>query len=216
MLPGTLWSGESELILIGVTGGVGTGKSTVARLFGKLGARVIDADRITHGLMEPGRSVWKKIRSFFGDTILTADNKINRKELAKRVFGKPILLKRLNGMIHPVVRRVIREKIRSIRKREPNAVVVLDVPLLIEAGSAYRVDALVVVSSPMSQVARRLRSRSGWSESEIRRRQSFQMPLRRKEKKADFVVKNQGSLAATRRQVKTLWEKIVKGEKEHA
>lgn len=123
-------------------------------------------------------------------------------------FSDPRRLKALSGIVHPAVRRRIRERLEAIRRRNPKGVVVLDVPLLIEAGAAYRLDSLVVVSVPLKVVARRLKARSGWDLSEVKRRQRFQMPLKEKERRADFVVRNDRSPAATRRQVARVWKRI--------
>lgn len=189
---------------------MGTGKSTVARLFGERGARVLDADRIVHELMEPGAPVWKGIRRKFGPDVITAGGRIDRKRLGERVFASPKRLKELNAIVHPAVRRRIQERLRQIRREDSSAVVVLDIPLLVEAGPAYRTDALVVASAAASVAQRRLKRRSGWSAAEFRRRRSFQLPLKLKERKADFVVNNGGSLRETRRQVSFIWKKIVK------
>lgn len=225
------------MLIIGVTGGVGTGKSTVARMFAQKGARVLDADRITHELMRPGTFVWRGIVGAFGKGILK-DQRIDRRRLGSLVFQNPQGLKRLTRIVHPAVRERIGEALKRIRRRDPKATVVLDIPLLMEAGlprtfalsrSAYRryshgydrgsvakvrggaypCDALVVVAAPLAQVYRRLHRRSGWSLREIRRRQSFQWPLRRKARMADFVIRNGGSIASTRRQVKEVWNHIV-------
>ncbi len=199
--------------VIGVTGGIGTGKSTVARLFGRLGARVLDADQVTHELMQPGTPVWRKIRSAFGDAVLTSSEEIDRKKLGARVFQDPKKLARLTRIIHPAVRRRFQQRLGAIRREEPDAVVVLDIPLLVESGRAYKVDALVVVSAPIGAAARRLKRRSGLTAAEIKRRSSFQLPLHEKERAADFVVKNGGSVAATRRQVARIWKQIVQRRK---
>ncbi len=200
------------MIVIGVTGGVGTGKSTVARIFADLGAQVLDADRMTHELLEPGTVSWKKIVSSFGKEILRSDRRIDRGRLARIVFSRPSRLKRLNRIIHPAVRRAIRRRLAALRRRDPQGVAVLDIPLLIEAGSAYKVDALVVVSAPLKRAAARLSRRSGWSFEQVRRRQLLQLPLREKERMADFLGRNNGSKAATRRQVAQIWKQVVKGE----
>lgn len=196
------------MLILGVTGGVGTGKSTVARAFARHGAKVLDADRITHELMQPGGEIWRKIQRQFGKGVFTSQGRVDRRALGKVVFSNPRALKRLVRLIHPAVRRVIRQRIRLIRGRDPHAAVVLDVPLLIETGQAYPVDALVVVWAPWGAVVRRLKARSGWSLAEIRRRQAFQMPLKEKVKQAHFVVRNDGSLAATGRQVMKIWNSI--------
>ena len=196
--------------MIGVTGSVGTGKSTVARLLGRKGAVVLDADRIVHELMAPGRPVWKKIRRRFGPEMMDAGGSVDRRRLGAWVFASRQRLAQLNAIVHPAVRRVIHERLRRIGRDDPAAVAVLDIPLLIESGASYPVDAVVVVSAPSSVAARRLNTRSGWSAYEFRRRKSFQMPLSVKEKRADFVVRNGGSLGETRRQISGLWKKIVK------
>ena len=196
------------MLVIGVTGGVGTGKSTVARLFGQLGCRVLDADEMTHTLMRLGQPIWRKIRASFGKEVLTSGRQIDRRRLGQMVFGDSKRLTRLCQIVHPAVRRQIRREIRRIRQKDPGAAVVLDIPLLIEAGSHYRLDALVVVSAPLKVVANRLHARSGWSLSEVKRRQAFQRPLRQKERMADFVVRNGGSKALTRRQVVKIWKRI--------
>jgi len=200
--------------VIGVTGGIGTGKSTVARLFGELGAEIFDADRIVHRLMEPGTPVWKKIRAKFGPGILEPDGRIRRKRLAEIVFRSPARLKALNRIIHPAVRGSILRDLRRLERRRPDAAAVLDIPLLLESGRVYRTDALVVVTVPQGTAAQRLKTRSGWTRAEVKRRSSFQMPLKEKEKRADFVVRNGGSLAESRRQVVRVWKKIT-GEGVH-
>ena len=202
------------MIVIGVTGGLGMGKSTVARLFQKQGAELFDADRIVHRLLEPGTPVWKRVRSEFGPSVLEPDGRINRNRLGGIVFREPRRLKALNRIVHPAVRRSILAEMSRLKRNRPNGVAVLDIPLLIESGRAYRTDAVVVVTAPQRTAARRLKSRSGWSPAEMKRRSGFQMPLREKVKHADFVVRNGGSLEDTRRQVIHVWKKIT-GEGVH-
>lgn len=197
--------------IIGLTGGVGTGKSTVARMFERLGGRVLDADRIAHELMEPGSPVHRRIRSRFGRALCGPAGRIDRGKLAQGVFREGRQLQGLCRIIHPAVHRRIQESVRHIRRQDPGAVVVLDVPLLLEARPPYRVDAVIVVSAPRGVVARRVQRRSGWSLAEIQRRSRFQMPLSRKIKQADFVVENGGVRGVTRRQVSTIWRKIGEG-----
>ena len=202
------------MIVIGVTGGVGTGKSTVAGIFRRLGAGVIDADRVVHRLMQPGGPVWKKIQSQFGPEVFDRRGRVDRTKLGRVVFKSPKRLKALNRIVHPAVRRGILAELRALRRLRPRGVAVLDIPLLIESGRAYRTDALVVVTAPQSAAARRLKRRSGWSSREMKRRAGFQMPLKEKVKRADFVVMNGGDLASTRRQAVRVFEKII-GEGVH-
>ena len=184
-------------------------------MFGRLGAVVLDADRIAHELLEPGTAVHRRIRRLFGPEILGPAGRIDRKRLGAEVFRSRHRLKRLTGILHPAVRRRIQEELRRIRRGDSGAVVVLDIPLLVESGSGYRTDARVVVSAPAAVSAGRLRARSGWSLREIRRRRSFQLPLRQKVKQAEFVVNNGGGMGSTRRQVSRLWKQIVKERKFH-
>ena len=202
------------MIVIGVTGGLGMGKSTVTRLFQEQGAELFDADRMVHRLLEPGTPVWKKVRSEFGPSVLEPDGRINRNRLGGIVFREPRRLKALNRIVHPAVRRSILAEMSRLKRNRPDGVAVLDIPLLIESGRAYRTDAVVVVTAPQRTAARRLKSRSGWSPAEMKRRSGFQMPLREKVKHADFVVRNGGSLEDTRRQVIHVWKKIT-GEGVH-
>lgn len=202
------------MIVIGVTGGIGTGKSTISGYFAKLGAVVLDADRIAHELMRPGGPIHRRIRRVFGEEVIGPRGRIDRKRLGAKVFQDRRRLKQLTGIVHPAVRRKIRSELNRLRRRK-KAVVVLDIPLLVESGSAYRTDALVVVSAPAVVAARRLKRRSGWSAEEIRRRGRFQLPLRRKERHADFVIHNGGDSSSTRRQVLRIWKHIVKESKFH-
>lgn len=182
-------------------------------MFSRRGASVLDADRITHELLQPGTAVARRIKARFGAEVLAPGGGVDRKRLAARVFGSPRRLKELTGIIHPAVRARIREQVAKIRRRKPGAVVVLDIPLLLESGGRYKTDAVVVVSAPFRTSARRLKARSGWSPAEVKRRSSFQMPLSQKEGRADFVVHNGGSLQETRRQVAEVWKQIVQGER---
>lgn len=199
------------MLLIGLTGGVGTGKSTVARMFAGLGARVLDADRITHELMAPGTAVSSAIRARFGRQVMAADGRVDRKKLGALAFASAAKLQALTRIIHPAVRAEIHRRLRRIRRENPGAVVVLEIPLLFETRVPYRTDATVVVTAPAAVAAKRLKRRSGWSAAEVRRRSSFQMPLREKENQADFVVQNGGRIVSTRRQVMEIWKTLGEG-----
>lgn len=195
--------------IIGLTGGVGTGKSAVARMFQELGAFVLDADQATHALMQPGTEMFRKIRARFGKEILASGGAIDRQKLAERAFQDGRELKALCRIVHPAVRRRILASLKKMRTRSPKAVAVLEVPLLFEAESApYPTDAVVVVTAPRRVAAERLKAGRGWSLSELTRRSRFQLPLREKAKRADFVVDNGGNEAETHRQVLHVWKKI--------
>jgi len=197
------------MVVIGVTGGVGTGKSTVARMFQRLGAVVLDADALAHEAMEPRRLAWRRIVRTFGEGVLNPDQTINRQRLAQRVFQDEPARARLERIIHPQVRREIRLRLGRLRRARRVRAVVLDVPLLIEAGAARLVDALVVVTALPEVQRRRLASRHGWSAEETEARSAAQWDLAAKAALADFVVDNSDGVDATRTQVKRIWKRLV-------
>jgi len=197
------------MVVIGVTGGVGTGKSTVARMFQRLGAVVLDADALAHEAMEPRRLAWRRIVRTFGEGVLNPDQTINRQRLAQRVFQDEPARARLERIIHPQVRREIRLRLGRLRRARRVRAVVLDVPLLIEAGAARLVDALVVVTALPEVQRRRLASRHGWSAEETEARRAAQWDLAAKAALADFVVDNSDGVDATRTQVKRIWKRLV-------
>lgn len=197
------------MMIIGVTGSIGTGKTTVAKMFRRMGGVVIDADEISHELIYPGRPAWKRIVSTFGKAVLGRDYSIDRKVLARKVFSDSRKLKKLSGIIHPLVYKAIREKIARIKRADPSALVVLDVPLLLESGGRKHVDRLVVVTAPRSVQLKRAYDKFGMGRSDALRRIKAQMPLKEKVKVADFVIDNGGSLISTERQTRAIWKKLV-------
>lgn len=194
------------MIVVGITGTVGTGKSTVAKMLKALGAEVIDADQLAHEAIQPRQPAWRHIVKTFGRTILKADGSIDRLALGQRVFRNLSARRRLERIIHPEVIRRTTMRLTQWRRQGRVRVVVLDVPLLVEAGMRKLVDRLVVVTAPASVQRQRLKAR-GWSESEIRRRIAAQWTLSAKVALADVVIDNGGGLVETRRQVKDLWNR---------
>ena len=197
------------MIVIGVTGGLGTGKSTVARMFQRLGAAVLDADAIAHEAMAPRRLAWRQVVRAFGAAVLNPDQTVNRARLAQRVFRDEQARRRLERIIHPQVLRELRQRMGRLRRARRVRAVVLDVPLLIEAGGAGVVDALVVVTAPPEVQRRRLARRHGWSAEETNRRIRAQWDLAAKAALADDVVDNSDGVDATRTQVKRIWRRLV-------
>ncbi len=191
---------------MGLTGGIGTGKTTVAGMLEELGAEVIDADRLAHSLLRKGSKQYREVVAAFGKEILDRGGRISRKRLAERVFGRPRLLARLNRIIHPGVLEKL--KARLERGRKPVRVAV--VPLLYEVGLEDWFDYVVVVAADRKNVGRRLSAERGMKKVEIEKRRRAQWPLPRKRAKADLVIDNNGSLAATRRQAAGLWKKLKK------
>lgn len=198
------------MLIIGVTGGFGTGKTTVAKIFKKRGAVVLDADVIAHRLTEPKRIAWKKIRDYFGAGILNKDETINRKALAKKAFSDGKCLKKLCDIIHPLVYREIERQLKKIKRINPDAIVVLDIPLLLESGGRSKVDKLIVVSSRRDVQIKRASKNLGFSRSQISQRIKAQMPLRDKVRMADFVIDNSGTLDSTKKQAIRIWKALVR------
>jgi dephospho-CoA kinase len=198
----------ARVFVIGVTGSFGTGKSTVAGMFEGLGATVLDADEISHRIIGRGTEAYGKIVRQFGSEVLDEDREIDRRELAQEVFRHRNKIKLLCDIIHPRVISFIRKRIRQTQKTGGDAVVVIDAPLLIEAGAMSLVNILVVVKATIDVQIARCMKRTGLSKSEILRRIRYQMPLKKKIRMADYVVDNSGTLACTRKQVSLIWERI--------
>ena len=197
------------MVVIGVTGGVGTGKSTVAGMFHRLGAAVLDADAIAHRLMEPRRLAWRKVVRAFGRGALNKDETVNRRRLAAAVFTDGALRRRLERILHPAVMREIRRQIGRLRLSRAARAVVLDVPLLLEVGAQPLVDVLVVVTAPPGVQRSRVRHRHGWSDEELDARVRAQWELSAKVALADYVVDNADGVDATRTQVTRIWQTLV-------
>lgn len=179
---------SAAMILLGLTGGVATGKSTVAKMFRRHGAVVIDADELARTVVQPGKPAWRDIVRSFGSEVLDPDRTINRRALGSIVFSHPAKRRRLEHIIHPRVAREQQRLTRQAGKKDPMAVVIYDVPLLFEAGIDSRVDKIVVVTADRETQIARLRKRNGFSRSEALRRIRSQMPMKRKRQLADFVL----------------------------
>ena len=176
------------MVLVGLTGGVATGKTTVARVLKHCGAVVIDADELAREAVRPGKPARREIIRRFGKGILNRDRTINRQTLGTMVFHDKSQLRLLERIIHP---RVAREQMRLTKqalKKDPNAVVIYDVPLLFEAGIDKRVDKIIVVTADRQTQIARLNARNGLTQTEALRRIKSQMPLAMKRRRADYVV----------------------------
>jgi dephospho-CoA kinase len=198
------------MIVVGLTGGVATGKSTVAGLFHRCGALVIDADQLARQVVEPGKPAWRDIVRTFGKSILRSDGSIDRQALGAIVFQSPRKLRRLEQMIHPRVARLQTRLTKTIAERRPNAVVIYEVPLLFEAGVDARVDEIIVVSADRRTQIERLTRRTGLPRAQVLRRISSQMPLARKRRMAGIVLDGTMPLSKLKRMVARLYRELQK------
>ena len=188
------------MVVVGLTGGIATGKSTVAALFAARGAAVVNADRIAHALQEPDQPCYHRIVEAFGTAVLDAQGRIDRRRLGARVFADLDARKRLEAILHPAIREACQQEIRAA-EASGHRVCVVNAALILETGQQGRYDALVVVTaSEEVQVARLVRLR-GLTEAEVRQRLTSQWPTANKAALADFVIDNGGELAATEAQV---------------
>ena len=201
--------------VIGLTGGIGTGKSTVSRMLAELGATVIDSDEIVRELQAPGAPLLAEIAAALGEDVIRADGSLDRARVGERVFRDEAARRKLNAVVHPAVGRETARRLEAARARGV-PLVVLDIPLLFETrlhGSASRanlgVEAVVVVYAPRELQIRRQVERNGYGRDEAVRRIEAQLPIDEKRALADHVIDNSGSLEETRRQVRALYEALV-------
>lgn len=194
---------------IGLTGGIGSGKSTVARMLAERGAVVVDADQISRELVEPGGAALAELVTEFGPRILQADGSLSRAELATMAFSDPRATERLNAIMHPLIGA---EAQRRINDEPQAAVVVYDMPLLVETGQEDLVDLVVVVDVPEEvQLDRAVRLR-GLDEADVHRRMSVQASRADRLARADVVIDNSGGLPQTHEQVDQLWDRLTVSE----
>ena len=193
------------MITIGLTGGIASGKSLVAELFRRLGAAVIDSDSIAREVVEPGATGWQSVVAKFGQDILAPDSTIDRAKLGRIIFSDRERRNTLNAILHPLIINTIRERITALGRKYPEALVVADIPLLIECGLQHEFDAVIVVWSPVELQRKRLMERDGLSAAEARQRIDAQMALNEKQAHATHVIKNDGNEKQTEKQVKKIF-----------
>ena len=190
---------------IGLTGSIGTGKSTVAKIFQELGAYVIDADKIVHELLKR-EDIKEKIREAFGD-VFDSKGEVDRKKLASIVFNNPEKKKILENILHPLVFQEINKFFKEVEKKDPNAVAIAEVPLMIETGSYKNYDKIIVVYAPEELQLKRLLEK-GMSKEEAIKRIKSQMPIDEKVKYADIVIENTSTLEDLRKKVEEIYKKL--------
>lgn len=189
--------------MIGLTGGIGCGKSTVANMIREHGVPIVDADAIARVVVEPGQPAHEEIRREFGEDAIGPDGRIDRKRLGERVFRDAEARRRLEAITHPRIVEETRRRLEALGA-QGHALAVYEAALLVETGSHSWIDGLVVVAASEETQLARLRERDGWSDDESRLRLGAQLPLARKMEMADWVIDNDGDLDTTRRQVDAL------------
>jgi dephospho-CoA kinase len=202
------------MLKVGLTGGIATGKSLVGKMFAELGVHTIDADVIAHELMRPGEKVYDEVVRRFGPEVLNPDKTVNRTRLAEFAFDqKRPRIYELNSMIHPGVIERYEAWMDEIGRREPNAIVMLEAALLLEAGLRRRFDRVVVVScKPQQRIERweqRLHVDAETARREVTRRMMAQAPDEAKIQAADYVIDNSGSIEDSRKQVERIYEALL-------
>lgn len=194
-------------MIIGLTGGIGSGKSTVSHLFVARGAKLVDADAIAREVVELGSPILAEVVAAFGEEILHPDGRLNREQLGNLVFQNPALKKQLENILHPPIRQLIRTRMNEFESADPEGLVVVDIPLLFESKLESMFEHVVVVYVPEEVQITRLIAREGWSEDVAKRRIATQMPIEDKRLRADTVIENQFSLEQTANQVDALMTK---------
>ena len=195
------------MLKIAITGGAGSGKSTVARMFVELGTPVLDADAAAKEAVAVGTPAWQELRRLYGEEYFHPDGALNRAKVSQLVFTDPVARQKLNDLVHPQVAREIQAQLKELEQQGASLALV-EVPLLYEAGLAGAYDRVIVVYVDPADQIRRLQERDGRSAGEIEGLLKAQWPLKDKAARADYVVDNRGSLDETRRQVETIWREL--------
>jgi dephospho-CoA kinase len=193
-----------RFLLVGLTGGIATGKSTVSEMLRGLGAEIIDADRLAREVVEPGQPAFKQIVAEFGAGVVGADGALDRKKLGAIVFADPERRKRLEALTHPAIRERFQARLDELAARGFAGLVFFDAPVMIESGSYKNMDRMVVVVTDEATQMARLRGRDGTDDAEGRQKIASQMPLAEKAKLADHVIDNSGDREATAAQVRRI------------
>lgn len=195
------------MIIIGIIGTIGSGKSTVCKILAELGCPVVDADREAHRSYARGTHAYRAIVKEFGTSVLDAGGRVDRQELGALVFSNPEARRRLNGIVHPATRRRVERRLARLAELG-HAATAIEATLLIEAGWRDMVDRLWVVASPLADVLERLHRDRGQDERQVRSRLDSQMPIRQMMEQADDIIINDGDMDALRLRVESLYRDL--------
>ena len=196
------------MIVAGLTGGIATGKSTVAAIFEEAGARLIDADRIARDAVRKGAPAYHDTVAHFGEAVLQGDGEIDRKRLAAVIFNDPAEQRSLERIVHPQVKQEITRRLDLMRRETPDALVIVDVPLLFESGMDRGLAAAIVAYVPEQIQLERLMARDALTQPEALARIRAQMPIEKKKSLATLVIDNSGSLERTRDQTLEVYRRL--------
>jgi dephospho-CoA kinase len=202
------------MLNVGLTGGVASGKSTVARMLAEKGAYHIDFDELAHAVVKPDQSAWRQIIDDFGSDFVNPDRTINRSRLAAIVFRDKKKRAELNSIVHPAIFAAWCCRTQEIKEIHPEAIIVSDAPLLIEEGMQPLFDLVMLVYIPQEEQLTRLMRRSDLRREDAQLRLASQMPIEAKLPFAQIVIDNRGTLEETRRRVDQVWQDLLKREKE--
>ena len=206
--------GKDDRLLLGVTGGIASGKSTASEMLKELGAHVIDFDVIARQVVEPGKPAWQGVVDYFGKQVLEEDKNLDRKKLSKIVFSDFEKRKKLEGFIHPRIHEEFVKQVNAIAQKEPCAIIQVVVPLLIELNLQYMFHKLMLVYIPEEKQIERLAARDKISIEEAANILKAQLPIDEKKGYADYIVNNEQSIKETEKQVKKIWESLKNIQKE--
>jgi dephospho-CoA kinase len=195
-------------LLAGLTGGMGSGKTTVGKLFQSLGAYVLDADEICRSLVEPGKPAWRETTDLLGKGVLRDDQTLDRRKIADIVFNDPEKKKALEAILHPRVMEEEQAIYKDIAKDDPGALVIIDAALLIESENYRKVDKVVVIACDKETQLHRIMAKNTFSREDAQRRLQQQMPLEEKIKFADYVLHNDSGLSELEEKVETLFHQL--------
>jgi dephospho-CoA kinase len=190
------------MVIVALTGGIGTGKSTVARMFEDEGAYVIDFDHLARVVVEPDKPAWRDIVDYFGPEILSPDRTLNRSALAEIVFSDDESRKALEGFTHPRIFEESDALVNAIKKKDPFSVVIIDFPLLFELELNHKFDKVIVVYVPRAVQLKRIIHRDGLAREEAEKRLNSQVSIEEKRCLSDYIITSEGDLNDTRKQVR--------------
>lgn len=193
---------------IALTGGIATGKTTVANKLRDLGAFILDADEYARRVVEPGTASVEALRELIGNEYFNPDGTLKRRELRRRIIREPALREKIEALLHPYIMNAMWEECEKQRRLHSQKVILFDIPLLFEGGRDRDFDFIILVYAPPEVQVRRLMQRDGVTAAEAERTLSMQLPIESKKARSDYIIENSGDLESTMRQVGELWEKL--------